>query len=143
MKAVLQLLGIAVIETGNQTYLVDVWALAKKKQKKNILGQAYLVLIQRVSRVEHRHLWTWFQRMLRVCEVPPSVWPVGCVDQLKSHDINAFARQRNNLHYATTDWPFNDLHACQIIDGFGIHLDGLLSPAKVKTLRSAAHRTKV
>lgn len=127
MKAILQLLGIAVVEIKGSTYLIDAWAEPKKKpnKKQSLLGPSYVVLIQKVSRAEHRHLWIWFQRMLRVSDVPATTWPVGCVDQLKAHDNRAFAGQRNKLHYTTTNWPFPDLHACAPIDGFGTHSGGL------------------
>ena len=121
MKAILQLLGVVVIETGDQSYLVDVWAEPDKKKKKNFLGPKYPVLIQKVQRVEHRHLWGCFQRMLRVCTAPADIWPVGCVQSLKDLDINGFARQRNKLHYTTLFWPFEDLHACNVIADFGRH----------------------
>jgi hypothetical protein len=125
MKAILQLLGVVVIETGDQSYLVDVWAEPDKKHKKNILGPKHPVLIQKVQRVEHRHLWGCFQRMLRVCTAPAEIWPVGCVQSLRELDIKGFARQRNKLHYTTSSWPFQDLHACNVIADFGRHLGGL------------------
>lgn len=128
MKAILQLIGIVVIETGNQTYLVDIWSLPGKKPKRSkagILGPQYAVLVQRVQRGEHRHLWACFQRMLRVCTVPAAVWPPGCVTSLSAHGINNFAGQRNDLHYTTTSWPFDDLHACRVLDGFGAYPFGL------------------
>jgi len=121
MKAILQLLGVVVIETGDQNYLVDIWPVPERRNKKSPLGPKYPVLIQKVQRVEHRHLWACFQRMLRVCTVPANLWPVGCIESLKDMDINGFARQRNDLHYTTTAWPFDDLHACNLMADFGQH----------------------
>jgi hypothetical protein len=123
IKAILHFLGIVVIETGNQTYLVDIF-FPPKKRIKSILGPHYWVQIQRTDRVEHRQMWHFLKRVFRVCNVPSPIWPVACVASILEHDINEFARQRNDLHYVTTSWPFPDLHACLIKDDFGRRVGG-------------------
>lgn len=122
-KAVLGLLGVTVIETNNRTYLIDVWPPPKKK--KNLINAPSNTLFQLTHRVEHRQIWAWFQRMLRVTTVDEVTWPKKCVEGITDLDINDFARQRNTLHYATIEWPFQDLHQCVVMEQFGRHPAGL------------------
>ncbi len=127
IKAILQLLGVVVVEVGGRSFLVDIWAhsAGKPSRRQILLGVPSVVLIQATPRIEHRQLWGWFQRMLRVCDVPGNIWPLGCVDALKNHDLAAFASQRNAIHYSSTFWPRKDLHRCEMDAHFAMFPEGL------------------
>ena len=118
MNAVVHFLGIAVVESGNKTYLVDVWASDRKKKVK---VKDIKTLLANTKRVEQRHMWYLFQRCLGITVNANTFWDFGCVDALAQLDHKDFGRHRNDLHYGPQTWYGVDLHACFIDAAFGVH----------------------
>ena len=114
-QSIMHFLGIALPEYHNHTVVVDCWptlTLKKTKSKKpSHLSMAspspLLRLVTLGKRVEHRHTWYVFQRLLRVASV--EVWPRDLVVALTQLEPGDFANQRNLLHYHNDTWLFPDL----------------------------------
>jgi hypothetical protein len=111
MEALLQLLGVGIVEISNRTMLVDLWpsvdpSLSKKNRANYVHGSEVHLL--HVSRVEHYHRWAVFKRVLRTLSNSPI--DGALVNALQEIEDKEFARQRNQLQYKTS-WTFPDLHA--------------------------------
>lgn len=126
VKSIIMLLGVAITRYDNKWVIVDVWPSdVQKKRKRQVFEAASnaILFIKPENRVEHRHFWLLFQRLLRVADV--NVWPKEYVDMLKRLKHGEYALQRHRIHYFNEVWIHDDLHARTLIDGFGIFRDRL------------------
>ena len=123
-KSVLCWLGVTVLETNNRTVLLDVWS-DDGLSKKTIAAQQRNIRLVGSSRVEQRHIWQLFQRMLRITKDTHLIWPQKCVQELVQVDFKDFASQRNKLLYRC-EWFFDDLHKYDVTATFGNHMIGSL-----------------
>ncbi|MDB5870885.1 MAG: hypothetical protein JWQ07_327 [Ramlibacter sp.] len=110
MEALLQLLGVGIVEISDRTMLVDLWPsveqrLSRKNRESYILGSEVHLL--HINRVDHYHRWAVFKRVLRTLSNAPI--EAGLINALQEIDDKEFARQRNRLQYKTS-WTFGDLH---------------------------------
>jgi hypothetical protein len=110
MEAIFRLLGVAVVEVNNKTFMLDVWPEAEKTASKR--AKALYKLgdeMQFVShkRIDHYHRWALLKRALRMLTNSPIRGEI--INALDAIDDKDFARQRNMLHYSNI-WLFDDLH---------------------------------
>lgn len=69
------------------------------------------------NRFDHRAVWMLFQRILAITVDAP--WPKQAVDKLKTVEEKHFAKQRNDIQYRNTYWPFDDLFDFLTVGDFG------------------------
>lgn len=124
-KSIIYLLGVALPEYKNQTYLIDIWPkeeLSAKKGKIDI-GPPENSPVQisklQIRRIEHRHVWQLLQRLLRVSKV--DFWPRECLTAFKKLEFKEFAKQRNDIHYKNHYWIFDDLYQAVLDDNFAVY----------------------
>jgi len=118
-KAILGLFGVVFVEAPEVgVFLVDVWAMKKRKPRPIVTGTLHTVRLLRTSRIEHRQVWAFFQKMARKTRVPAGAISRANLSAILELDIAAFAKQRNALHYSKS-WPFSDLHNFVVIPDFG------------------------
>ncbi len=122
--AIMRLLGVATVVEGRNHWLVDLYPestnLPSQNRKVKIKSNPVSLFLRLGSRVEHRHLWHIFQRLMRISRFkePKIVEYVGTFS--KSHfDVRDFARQRNTLHYETNAWFFQDMYTFSPNQNFG------------------------
>lgn len=119
-KAFLAFLGLGFPVVNNKTIYVDVWPGPPKgqrnKNRKFEVGSEMQFML--MPRLEHRHMWSILQRILRVSNI--QVCGDDAVDAIVGLDHLAFARQRNTLHYQNHKWLFSDLFEFQISQTFGV-----------------------
>ena len=92
--------------------------------------------LAKVTRIEHRHIWSIFQRLMRVTRFEDEM-----LDRLrgvfsKYFDEATFAKQRNYLHYRNDSWLYDDLYKFLPGSGFGIQEISLLNKLQLNDLRS-------
>lgn len=109
IKAVMGFLGVCVLEVENRHFLVDVWG-APHKPRKNL--KPPIIVLANTRRNEQRHVWAYFQRTLEQTINHESAWSTQVQSTLVQPEFTDFGRQRNALHYQTSEWPLADLHQC-------------------------------
>lgn len=122
LRAVLGLCGIAYLEVGNRYFLMDVIPSAPKGKRKGrravVRGSTNEVQLIRTRRMEQRHWWQVFQRLLRTSGDSFGCWPFTIDPVLKRCDVKVLSRDRNELHYRGA-WFHRDLFERFTIEPFG------------------------
>ena len=116
MKAILCLLGVAIVESQRGNFLIDVWHTPDKHRRRK---KPPVVFIYNSGKIEHGQLWACFQRALKKTINCESICGQLFLSHLTDLDPEQFARQRNDLHYQTNAWSCRDLHACLVQENFG------------------------
>ena len=124
-KAIMHLLGIAITSQDNNNWIIDCYTERQKltsKEKKLGLKPLPTTLFFKTGlrRIEHRHIWAIFQRIMRVTKFSGDSIEMIC-DSLSSSsfDVLDFAKQRNMLHYDNHVWFFNDMFEYVVKNEFG------------------------
>jgi len=112
-KALLALCGIGFVEISSKTVVVDVFP-DPVKDGENYTEASFSYVS---NRFDHRAVWLLFQRILAITVDAP--WPNEAVDKLKTVEEKHFAKQRNDIQYHNTYWPFDDLFAFLTEGDFG------------------------
>jgi len=118
IKAIMQFLGISIVEYENRTFLLDVWSGPWKMRNAKQRGNRMLIV--NTKRIEQRHVWAAFQHLLENTVNTNEVWVGSHVQKLLDFGFTDFARHRNDIHYRTNRWPCNDLHQCIVNPMFGV-----------------------
>ncbi len=112
-KALLALCGIGFVEINGRTLVVDIFPDPVKEAEDYTEARFSYVS----SRFDHRAVWLLFQRILAITVDAP--WPKEAVDKLKVVEDKHFAKQRNDMQYRNTYWPFDDLFTFLTEGDFG------------------------
>lgn len=128
-KSIINLLGVSINNFNGNDYLVDVWNSTNSNNNRQLAG-----IIRFSYRLEHRHIWQLFKRLLNSCTV--SVWNERYVEALSKIELENFPKQRNVLNYWYHRWIFDDLHHFDIDNKFGLHTEGLEYGIKTFNLKS-------
>ena len=119
-KGIQRLLGVATLESGRRSFVVDVWAHNEKRwTKQPKTAKERRIRLIRVKPLGHRGVWVMFRRVLRVLRGTEDIWPATCLDAIRNVEAETFAAARNKLHYNNAHWPFEDMHELLPRDGFG------------------------
>ena len=126
LRGLLGLCGIAYLETEGRYFLMDAFPSARKgtRQKRRRQSQPILsastneVQLIRVPRMENRHWWLVFQRLLRTSAALFSRWSYPFDTRLSRCKAQVVSRHRNKLHYRGV-WYYEDLFEKVIFDSFG------------------------
>lgn len=129
-EVVIKFLGVGFPEVreegrlNNKPILIDFWPEPEKlpsRQKKLRTQQTNKINFFILNnRIDHRNIWSIFNRLLCVTDVGENIWPANLIKALKKLKINEFARQRNSIHYHHHEWIFDDLHDFLLDKDFGI-----------------------
>lgn len=112
LRALFGLCGIAYLDTAGCYLLMDTFPSAKKGKRSrrrpvlNVFNNE--VQLIKVPRMEHRHWWLLFQRLLRTSEGLFSRWSYPLDAALAHCNAQVLSRHRNELHYRGA-WFFEDL----------------------------------
>lgn len=117
--AILGVVDVAYPST-RKTYLVDVCSDRIKGDTKR-LGRRYLTRIVDTDgiSVNHKEFWAIFKRLIQTTRFPEDLMPSDSLNALASIDDEDFALQRNQIHYRSTYWPFDELRASTVPAQFG------------------------
>lgn len=122
LRAVVGLCGIAYIEADNRYVLMDVLPSEPKGRRKSRRGAVRRpiseVQLIKTPRMEHRHWWLVFQRLLRTSVDSFDCWPHSFDQALKRCDVRILSRDRNELHYRGA-WFKKDLFDRFVLTPFG------------------------
>ena len=123
-KAILCLCGLAFAEVDSKGIMIDVFPKEEDNQKRRkrkliLLDTKDVKLIKLRLKIEHRHVWMIFKRVLRVYAI--AIWPEEYLRALLKLDIREFAKQRNEVNYRNEVWLFDDLHHLVVDQGFGFN----------------------
>lgn len=111
MEAIFRLLGLAIVEVNNKTFMLDVWpeverSASKKAKALYRLGDEMQFVCH--NRIDHYHRWALLKRALRMLKNSPIRGEI--INAIDAIDERDFAKQRNMLHYSN-GWIFEDLHS--------------------------------
>lgn len=124
LRAVVGLCGIAYVEAGGRYVLMDVLPSEPKgrrtRQRRGVRRATGEIQLIRIRRMEHRHWWLVFQRLLRTSESSFGCWPHAFDQALKRCNVRMLSRDRNELHYRGA-WFHEDLFDAFVITSFGQH----------------------
>lgn len=122
-RAIIRFLGVATVSIENKSWIIDIYPelekLSSKERKRGLvpMPNTFFILIRK--RVENRHMWQLFQRLMRVSKFHDEI-----LNNLKKTfsdlDVSSFAKQRNRLHYSNHIWLFNDLYEFLEDTSFGL-----------------------
>ena len=138
-RSIVYLLGVGLPEYKSKLVITDVWPkIEEQKESRQRLSldadaESPVQFTLATIKLEHRHFWMLFQRLLNVCKV--DVWQKEYVSALRKLETKEFAMQRNILQYRDWRWIFDDLHESRIDEQFGVH-KGDLHDALVYAERS-------
>jgi len=126
-KAIMYLLGVATPNFEGKGILVDVWPelpkLSSRERKAGLQSPPDMQFSRIGHRVEHRHVWQLFQRVIRVSKV--DLWSKEYISSLHKLDVGEFAWQRNKIHYNNREWICADLHKFIKDEAFGTASNGI------------------
>lgn len=120
MKSVMGFLGVTVLESRNRHFLIDVWGTPHQPKKR---ASDPIIVLANTSRNEQRHLWAYFLRTLEKTQNCEDVLDEETRGVMLQLDYKDFARHRNDLHYRTSTWQFDDLHQCVVQQELGTRVD--------------------
>lgn len=128
IQSIMAFLGLSKIEIQNKTFLVDIWPaeirLRNKPRQQLTRTDNELIQVTGVNnKIEHRHLWLLFQRLVRVATV--KAWPENLLWFFKNVDTKVIPRQRNAIQYHNHKWLFDDCYSFINDPGFGASLESL------------------
>ena len=114
VKAINRFLGVATVAQGRNHWIIDLYPklprLSSRERKQGREPPSETAFILTHTRIEHRHIWYLFQRLMRVCEFQDHIL-TNLKGALSRHfQEDAFAKQRNALHYRNDAWFFDDLY---------------------------------
>lgn len=124
--AIMRFLGVATVVENKNHWLVDLYPeppkLPSRDRKLKVRLSPMTLFLRLGSRVEHRHLWRIFQRLMRVSrfEEQDIINKVAGAFSKSNFDVRDFARQRNALHYEARAWFFQDMHTFTLNPTFGL-----------------------
>lgn len=118
VKSILYLLGLAIVPFENDFYLLDLWRKIEKEDQNITAG-----IIRFNYKIGHRNIWELFTRILNSYTI--DVWPREITERLAAYSEQDFAKQRNELHYWSASWLYDDLHQFQIDPTFGYYPNGI------------------
>ena len=122
-KANLIFLGYPFVEDSNNQILAKLFPT--ETRRKGGMRQLEAVAPETVEltstkHLQHREVWSLFQRALNVARVPN--WPSAAKKWLSLLKPADFASERNAIHYKPETWPYEDLHVEVFNDNFGVAL---------------------
>jgi hypothetical protein len=123
-RAVLGLFGIGSVELKRGALIFNLWPTweeqeGRRKRASLPSGVSTTCLFARWPfKIEHRHIWSMFTRLLKTCPVP--AWPTRAINKLRQLSGKDFTRQRNFIHYANHAWLNADLHSLLVEESFGL-----------------------
>lgn len=107
VNAILNLLGVILVELDGRNFLIDVWSRSSEKRKFRDLN---LIRLQKIPGLPQQHnLWQGFQRMLRVTAFNGDILTESCKACLLDFEKTDFSRKRNDIHYRSALWPYDDV----------------------------------
>ncbi len=107
VNGILNLLGVILVELDGRNFLIDVWSKSSEKRKFRDLN---LIRLQKIPGLpQQRNLWQGFQRMLKVTAFHGDILTEGCKACLLDFEKNDFSRRRNDIHYRSALWPYDDV----------------------------------
>ncbi len=123
--AIMRLLGVATVVQDKNHWLVDLYPESTnfpfRGKKPKIKPNPMTLFLRLGTRVEHRHLWHIFQRLMRVCRFQePNINKYTASFSKSNFNVRDFARQRNALHYETSAWFFEDMYTFLPTQNFGL-----------------------
>lgn len=122
LRALVGLCGIAYMETEGTNLLMDALPAAKKGERKRrrpvLSGSVNEVQLIKVERMEHKHWWLLFQRLLRSSANLFDRWTYPIDSELARCNASVLSRHRNELHYRGA-WYYDDLFDNLVFDSFG------------------------
>ena len=122
LRALLGLCGIAYLELEGCFFLMDTFPSARKgKRKKSravLRASTNEVQLMKVQRMEHRHWWLVFQRILRTSAGLFDCWWVPFDSGLAHCTTQTLSKHRNELHYHGI-WFYDDLFDELVCETFG------------------------
>lgn len=126
IRSLTRFLGVAHVTTGKNTWVIDIfpqWVKQSKRKNKDINSQSDM-LIFKGPRIEQRHHWRLFQRLVCVTKFGDPVLKNLASDFWKSN-VSDFTVQRHTLLYDDNSWYFDDLYKNDVRSGFGIRASNL------------------
>ena len=122
LRALLGFCGIAYLEIEGCYFLMDALPSAKKGKRKkrppvqsDSINEVQLI---KVARMEHRHWWLVFRRLLRTSADLFSCWHYPFDHALSQCEPSVLSRHRNELHYRGA-WFYDDLFNKLVLESFG------------------------
>lgn len=109
VNGILNLLGIAFVNTNRGGFLIDVWsdALGRGNRKRT---PPYNTRLQKTpGRLEQKNVWQVFQRILRINPFSDNIISEDWINAILALDRTDFSRIRNTIHYRTANWPYDDV----------------------------------
>lgn len=109
-KALLGIIGIGAFERG-RPWFFDVFAghrkISKSERRQNVLAehQYRLIGIQRKN-IEHRPIWHLLIHSLKISDLE-DILDVGLLTEFVELSEEDFAKQRNQILYNVSSWPFD------------------------------------
>jgi hypothetical protein len=119
-RSIIGFLGVSVTEVNGVTFCGDICRDVQGIRPKRAMEMG--AFDEEVSfytigiRFEHRHVWSLFQRILRVTSC--DVWPDGWANYFAQLKVSEITKQRHGLHYRLTYWVEDDLYTFLHPDGF-------------------------
>jgi len=107
----LRLWGIAAVEVPGGPWLIDAWPefylkAGKPRKSKHVRTDAILGIPCRLP--AQSDYWILFKRLLEMTK--GQFFELSEHEELRNTDVSGFASQRNDLHYRTSWWPYDDLY---------------------------------
>lgn len=122
LRALVGLCGIAYMVTDGVPLLMDALPSARKGERKRrrpvLSASINEVQLIKVERMEHRHWWLVFQRLLRSSANLFDRWPYPIDAELARCNAGVMSRHRNDLHYRGA-WYYDDLFDDVVFGSFG------------------------
>lgn len=109
IKAVLALFGLSICNLKGRSFLVDIFPeFGTQQQSKDFRKQNRgvadpVAIIGNGKRIEQRHIWTIFNRLLNLPGFPEAA--DQCVADLQQFKYGAFHSARHNIIYESRSWP--------------------------------------
>ena len=125
-KAIIRILGVATVEAALRScWIIDVFPelpkLTSKERKSGMTPEPMTdFLAAQVFRIEHRHIWKIFQRLMRISKFEEDILERLRGAFSKYFDDKIFPKQRNYIHYNNDRWLFDDLYRFSPDPEFGI-----------------------
>lgn len=126
MRSLTRLFGVAHVTSGKNTWVIDIfpqWVKQSKRKSKDVNSQSDM-LIFKVARMDQRHYWRLFQRLVCTTKFGDQGLKNLAADFWKI-DEGDFSEQRHALIYENNSWYFDDLYKDDIRAGFGIRTSNL------------------
>ncbi len=113
-KAIIRFLGVATIAHSNKYWIIDIYPelakLTSKEKAQGLRPDPNTSFTLAHARIEHRHIWQLFQRLMRVSKFQDPIMNRLQGALSKYFDERTFAEQRNALHYGNNTWFFDDMY---------------------------------